>query len=257
MPLASAHPLFALQETLYASRNYTRRRLHRERWEWVTSAIARHAAGVPGRAALEWGPGAGVYLPTLAQHFAEVTAADVETAYLSGLAPLASQLPGLHLVTDDIQRSTLPANAFGLVLCSEVLEHVPDPETALHTIARLLRPGGVAIVTTPQRYSVMELCCRIALLPGVIQLARLAYREPVLPTGHISLRSRPALRRAIAETGLAVREEMRLGLYLPLVAELGGERGGRWIEALEHRCTGTPLDHLFWTQAYVLRKSKA
>lgn len=35
------------------------------------------------------------------------------------------------------------------ILCSEVLEHVPEPTHALDEFARLLKPGGVLILTAP------------------------------------------------------------------------------------------------------------
>ena len=35
------------------------------------------------------------------------------------------------------------------MICTEVLEHVVEPEAVLATIARLLRPSGVAVVTAP------------------------------------------------------------------------------------------------------------
>jgi SAM-dependent methyltransferase len=38
---------------------------------------------------------------------------------------------------------------FDAVLCTEVLEHVPDPVKALEKMSQLLRPGGVAIITFP------------------------------------------------------------------------------------------------------------
>lgn len=42
-----------------------------------------------------------------------------------------------------------PLNAaqFDAILCSEVLEHVPEPTHAFDEFARLLKPGGVLIVT--------------------------------------------------------------------------------------------------------------
>jgi len=40
------------------------------------------------------------------------------------------------------------------VLCTEVLEHVPDPDTVVREIARVLKPGGVAICTAPFFYPV-------------------------------------------------------------------------------------------------------
>lgn len=39
-----------------------------------------------------------------------------------------------------------------LVLCEHVLEHVVDPLTAAREIERVLRPGGIALITTPFNY---------------------------------------------------------------------------------------------------------
>ncbi len=55
---------------------------------------------------------------------------------------------GLDLVCD-ITRVPEPDGAFDAVLCTEVLEHLPDPRAALAEMARLLRPGGRLIVTAP------------------------------------------------------------------------------------------------------------
>lgn len=40
-------------------------------------------------------------------------------------------------------------DAFDVVLCTEVLEHVPEPEAVLREIKRVLRRGGRLILTTP------------------------------------------------------------------------------------------------------------
>lgn len=39
--------------------------------------------------------------------------------------------------------------SFETVLCSEVLEHVSDPERILREIGRVLKPGGVVLLTVP------------------------------------------------------------------------------------------------------------
>lgn len=51
--------------------------------------------------------------------------------------------------------STLPlrSDAFDVILLSEVLEHVPDPQAVVHEARRVLRPGGVFYLTTPNRWS--------------------------------------------------------------------------------------------------------
>ncbi len=38
---------------------------------------------------------------------------------------------------------------FDCVLCTEVLEHVPDPVAVLAKVARLVKPGGMLILTAP------------------------------------------------------------------------------------------------------------
>ena len=38
---------------------------------------------------------------------------------------------------------------FDIVVCSEVLEHLPNPETALKEMYRVLKNGGCAVITTP------------------------------------------------------------------------------------------------------------
>jgi SAM-dependent methyltransferase len=44
------------------------------------------------------------------------------------------------------------AASFDTVLCNEVLEHVPEPSTLMLEVARVLRPGGTLILTTPQTW---------------------------------------------------------------------------------------------------------
>lgn len=42
-----------------------------------------------------------------------------------------------------------PDASFDAILCSEVFEHIPDPLPALREFARLLKPGGILILTAP------------------------------------------------------------------------------------------------------------
>ncbi|HVS53830.1 MAG TPA: class I SAM-dependent methyltransferase [Opitutaceae bacterium] len=44
------------------------------------------------------------------------------------------------------------APPFDLILCTEVLEHVADWETAFANLARLLAPGGAVVITAPHFY---------------------------------------------------------------------------------------------------------
>jgi SAM-dependent methyltransferase len=43
-----------------------------------------------------------------------------------------------------------------VVVCTEVLEHLPDPRAAAQEIARVVRPGGVVLMTTPFLHGLHE-----------------------------------------------------------------------------------------------------
>jgi len=45
------------------------------------------------------------------------------------------------------RKDEIPAGAFDVVVCVEVLEHVPDPPGVMREIARALKPGGIALIT--------------------------------------------------------------------------------------------------------------
>jgi len=54
-----------------------------------------------------------------------------------------------HVVLDDMTRSTLPTSSFDIVVAVEVLEHVEQDETFVREVARVLKPHGAFIMTTP------------------------------------------------------------------------------------------------------------
>lgn len=56
--------------------------------------------------------------------------------------------PGLEVAGSALALPFADA-AFDSVFCSQVLEHVPDPEQALREFARCLKPGGVLLLSTP------------------------------------------------------------------------------------------------------------
>jgi len=246
----TAHELLELQQTLYASKNPTRRWLHCVRRDWIFDAIQRYGTAHPGRA-LEIGPGSGLYLPLLANRFQEVIAADIEDAYLNHANTLVAAHPNLRPVVDDITRSRLPQRSFDLILCTEVVEHIADSARAIAEMHRLLKPGGFLILSTPQRYSPLELTAKIAFLPGIVDVVRMIYREPVLEMGHINLLTTVQVTAQLERPGFKIREQHKSGVYVPLLAEFAGTAGLRLEQWLEPRLRDSPLAWLLWTQYFV------
>lgn len=52
-------------------------------------------------------------------------------------------------VNMDVTALDLPSNSFDAVLCSHVLEHIPDDRKALAEILRVLKPNGFALLLVP------------------------------------------------------------------------------------------------------------
>jgi SAM-dependent methyltransferase len=78
--------------------------------------------------------------PGLAKRFQ----AHLGDGYLS-----ADLAPGRAMVTMDITDIAGPDEAFDVIFCSHVLEHVDDDQRAMRELHRVLRPGGWAIVLVP------------------------------------------------------------------------------------------------------------
>lgn len=57
----------------------------------------------------------------------------------------------------DITGLPFSDNYFDMVICSEVLEHIPDQHTAIKEVTRVLRPGGDLVVSVP-RYLPERIC---------------------------------------------------------------------------------------------------
>jgi SAM-dependent methyltransferase len=252
--MVSGEPtLLQLQDTLYSSKNPTRRWIHSRRREMIEDLL-KTVAGTGVARALEIGPGSGVYLALLGELAAEVVVTDIEPSFLDRARRRLADRPSARFVVDDITRTALAPATFDLILCTEVLEHIADWRAALGSMARLLRPGGALVLSTPQPRSPLELLGKVALRPGVIAVVRAVYREPILETGHISLVSARRLGRELATQGLATERRYWTGAYLPVIAEVGGQVALRLEQRLEPRLQARPLRGLLWTQYVVARR---
>lgn len=88
----------------------------------------------------------------------ELFATDVRDYFIGSTAHFLERLGHgnalgrrIHLETQDARSLTYPADWFDAVYSVSVLEHIPDAgdSTAMREIARVLRPGGVAVITVP------------------------------------------------------------------------------------------------------------
>lgn len=68
---------------------------------------------------------------------------------LGTLLSLGEKMPAIPLVRFDLADSPLPSNTYDAMVLLNVLEHIEDDAAAAMHIARMLRPGGVAVIEVP------------------------------------------------------------------------------------------------------------
>jgi 2-polyprenyl-6-hydroxyphenyl methylase/3-demethylubiquinone-9 3-methyltransferase len=119
----------------------------------VRLAYVADRATLKGARALDVGCGGGLLSEALARAGAHVTAID--------LAPAVLDVARLHLHESDLsvdyREVSVEALAgempgyFDIITCMEMLEHVPDPGSAIRACAALLKPGGKLFLSTLNR----------------------------------------------------------------------------------------------------------
>lgn len=100
------------------------------------------------RTVMDFGSGIGSLGILLARHGLEVTLAEINPA-LSAYARWRLARRNLTARLLDTGRGRLPEGAFDLISAVDVLEHLPDPQEALRSLAAALRPGGTLFVHLP------------------------------------------------------------------------------------------------------------
>lgn len=110
--------------------------------------VAELPFDLAGAHVLDLGAGPGYYSEVLAASGARVVGVDLRLEN-------ARRERAVHAtaVVGDATCLPVPANTFEGVFCSNLLEHVPDPERVLDEIHRVLRPGGWAWVSWTNWYS--------------------------------------------------------------------------------------------------------
>jgi 2-polyprenyl-3-methyl-5-hydroxy-6-metoxy-1,4-benzoquinol methylase len=126
-------------------------------------AIIRDMVGdARGLEVCEVGSGGGHVLRMFRE--AKLTAIDVSDVFLD---TARSNLRGydVSFIKGEVDKLDLPSARFDRVICTEVLEHTVDPGAILRTIARLLRPAGVAVITVPNDPLILRLKQAVRVTP--------------------------------------------------------------------------------------------
>jgi 2-polyprenyl-3-methyl-5-hydroxy-6-metoxy-1,4-benzoquinol methylase len=130
---------------------------------------------------------------------------------------MRAETRGILVRMADIGEAPLPWDdgAFDAVVAGEVIEHVLDTDLLLGEVARVLRPNGLLVITTPNLVSLEN---RIRLLLGRYPMWM---DHRVVGTGHVRYYTPRILRAHLAQHGFTV--ERHVGNWVPFLPQ-------RWMD---------------------------
>ena len=114
---------------------------------------------------LELGCGVGNYSRFLAGIGHRVTSIDIDYDSLAFLKKNDESKNCLVLCADVMTPVLRGGQRYDIIIASEVLEHLNDPEVVLETMSRLLRDAGLIFITIPNGFGPWELFNRIYYRP--------------------------------------------------------------------------------------------
>jgi SAM-dependent methyltransferase len=174
------------------------------------AALRRHLSGEP--VVLEVGSSSGFLIRELTADWPQglVIGSDF---IAEPLVELARRQPSVPLLRFDLLECPLPSASVDAVVLLNVLEHIERHDEAVAQVARILRPGGVAVIEVPagpQLFDVYDKYLR-----------------------HFRRYSRRDLRTLLTAAGLRVVSESHLGCLIYPVFAVVKRRNRRWLDSPE------------------------
>ncbi|HEY1822662.1 MAG TPA: class I SAM-dependent methyltransferase [Trebonia sp.] len=130
-----------------------------------------------------------------------VTAVDADQP-LARRVLLDSQGTYDDVITGDLRTVPIPPRAYDVVYCALLLERVHHVELVLDRLTSALKPGGLLLVRTGDRYCAASLLDRM--LPGVVRKAVWSRFRPGTPGPF-----RPVYEKTVSDEGIASYALMR------------------------------------------------
>ena len=105
---------------------------------------------VKDRLALDLGCGTGYGAAILAESARHVLGLDISKESVA-FARGKYLAPNVEFFVSDCNRLAVRSGSIDTVVCMEVIEHLPDQETLMEEVGRVLRPAGTLVISTPNR----------------------------------------------------------------------------------------------------------
>jgi ubiquinone/menaquinone biosynthesis C-methylase UbiE len=165
---------------------------------------------------LHLGTGEGDYDRTIQSYAGKLVSCDINRRDIEFARQLNSDLPQIEYKLEDAQSLSFQDSSFDLVISIDVLEHVEDSQAMVKEIDRVLKPGGLAIISFP------SLDFPFTYDPLNRVLARFGTHLPVgaYGFGHFKLLNSQDFAQMVQDTHLTIVQENRLTGYLAALTEM-------------------------------------
>lgn len=138
--------------TLFESKNPILRRVERNRIKFIIklAQVSRTDRFI------DIGCGEG-YLLSLLSQTKQIVGLDISKVALARAKELLKEKPCIHLIYGNAQKLSFADNSFDKIVCSELLEHVPDPKSVIKEIYRVLKKEGVVVISIPDEKRIQNI----------------------------------------------------------------------------------------------------
>src|SRR3954471_4683702 len=207
--IQAGNPWYVESQFLVQLGSSTFRAVVEHRWQIFERAIdewVRARNGEPPARLLDAGCGDGINLSFLNRMVGARgwPTAIVGADYSALRVGRARELSVARVMRGSVTNLACRDRSFDVVICNQVLEHVPEYERAFSELHRVLRPGGLLIVGVPNEGSAL----------GVLR-NHVLQRSILRSTDHVNMFTRESLLAAFQQAHFDVTRVEVEGLFVP------------------------------------------
>lgn len=131
---------------------FVRNLVHLGRYQVARRLLAEALYGITDKRILDMGCGDGVLSYCIAREGGVVSGIDLDKYAIEFARKRTRRYrTSIDFSVQDVCATEFTNDSFDAIVSNEVIEHVPNPEEMLLEMKRILKPDGVAVVSTPIR----------------------------------------------------------------------------------------------------------
>ena len=173
--------------------------------ELLGEAVKKSGDGEPGarERLIEIGCGDGFLIEKIIEKFPGLCSHAVDISH-TALLRARKRAPVVRLIQSDAENTPFAGKTYSIALCSEVLEHVPDDVGLLREVFRIMQPGALFVLTTPNLFTLRNV------------LKQKIGREPLIEFHeHLREYAYQELVERITSAGFSIVRFRSVGFYIP------------------------------------------